>query len=461
VHAQTAEGVARLGAWVAGLQWGDLPVDVQERHELIWADYLTVACAGAQLPEYQALLAAWPLADGPVVVPGTTTTTVAELAAWVIGTVGVALEQDEGNKFAKGHPAAHVLPAVLALGISRGATGQECALAVAAGYEVAARFGRASSLTGGVHPHGNWGVAAAAAGCAKLLGLDGAGVAAAIDHASGMGIAGHFSSALDGNVVRNSWMGAAQVSGIASAYLAAAGSAMNTGTAAPVYGQVLGTWEPSSLVEKLGERWDARSNYFKVHAACAFTHPPIDAVLALVEQHPHLRDVPAEGFAVIDVDTHVLAAGLSGTEPTSRLAAMFSIPYVVAVALREGQITPAEHSAERLHDPEVAALAARVRVHNDEVLSARLPAERVARVRIELTDGSEYEHEVPNPIGDSDYAPLDAPALHAKGDRLIDPALVERVWTFAEQLTSSSSSVRELSELLRWPAAETMSKEKE
>lgn len=460
MHAQTADCVARLGAWVADLQWSDVPADVRERHELIWADYLTVACAGAQLPEYQALLAAWPLPDGPVVIPGTTTTTVAELAAWVTGTVGVALEQDEGNKFAKGHPAAHVLPAVLALGIARGASGEQCALAVAAGYEVAARFGRASSLAGGVHPHGNWGVAAAAAGCAKLLGLDGAGVAAAIDHASGMGIAGHFSSALDGNVVRNSWMGAAQISGITSAYLAAAGSAITTGTAEPVFGQILGTWDPTALTDELGERWDARSNYFKVHAACAFTHPPIDAVLALVEQHPHLRDVPAEGFAVIDVDTHYLAAGLSGAEPNTRLGAMFSIPYVVAVALREGKITPAEHGTDRLQDPQVKALAARVRVTSDDELSARLPAERVARVRIELTDGTEYVLEVPNPIGDSDYAPLDAAALHAKGDRLIDPALVERVWMFAEQLVASSS-VRELSKLLRWPAAETISKEKE
>lgn len=460
MHAQTADCVARLGAWVADLQWSDVPTDVRERHELIWADYLTVACAGVQLPEYQALLAAWPLPDGPVVIPGTTTTTVAELAAWVIGTAGVALEQDEGNKFAKGHPAAHVLPAVLALGIARGASGEQCALAVAAGYEVAARFGRASSLAGGVHPHGNWGVAAAAAGCAKLLGLDGAGVAAAIDHASGMGIAGHFSSALDGNVVRNSWMGAAQISGITSAYLAAAGSAITTGTAEPVFGRILGTWDPTALTDELGKRWDARSNYFKVHAACAFTHPPIDAVLALVEQHPHLRDVPAEGFAVIDVDTHYLAAGLSGAEPNTRLGAMFSIPYVVAVALREGKITPAEHGADRLQDPELKALAARVRVTSDDELSARLPAERAARVRIELTDGSEYVLEVPNPIGDSDYAPLDAAALHAKGDRLIDPALVERVWMFAEKLVASSS-VRELSELLRWPAAETISKEKE
>jgi len=81
-------------------------------------------------------------------------------------------------------------------------------------------------------------------------------------------------------------------------------------------------------------------------------------------------------------------------------------------------------------------------------------------VRIELTDGTEYVEEVPNPIGDSDYAPLDAAALHSKGSRLIDPALVARIWMFAEQLVASSS-VRELCELLRWPATGNMTESKE
>jgi len=450
VHEQTSEAVYRLGEWAAGVQWSDVPVDVRERHELIWADYLSVASAGARLPEYSALLDAWPLPTGPVPIPGTDTRTIAELAAWITGTVGVALEQDEGNKFAKGHPAAHVLPAVLALAIANENTGEQCAVAVAIGYEVAARFGRATSLHSGVHPHGNWGVAAAAAGCARLLGLDAAGIAAAIDHGSGMGIAGHFSSALDGNLVRNSWMGAAQMSGIASAYLAAAGSASLTGTAAPVLGTILGTWDPRALTDELGERWDARSNYFKVHAACAFTHPPIDAVMALVDENPHLRDLPLQDFAAIEIDTHYLAAGLSGSEPTTRLSAMFSIPYVVAVALREGQITPAQHNEESLNSPDIRGLAALVAVNNDEALSARLPAERVARVRIVLADGSTYEKQVPNPIGDSDYAPLDRSDLRAKGDRLIPAELVSRVWSFAGQLPNAVS-VRELSELLRWP----------
>ena len=450
MHEQTTKSLSQLGSWVANLRWTDVPPDVTERLQFVWADFLTVASAGAQLPEYQALLDVWPLPSGPVPIPGTNVSTTAESGAWIIGTVGVSLEQDEGNKFAKGHPAAHVLPAVLALAMSLGSSGEDCALALAAGYEVAARFGRATTLNAGVHPHGNWGVAAAAAGCAKLLGLDAVATAAAIDHGSGMAIAGHFSSAVDGNLVRNSWMGAAQMSGIASAYLSASGAATNTGTAADSLGKILGTWNPDALTEQLGERWDVRTNYFKVHAACAFTHPPIDAVLQLAAEHPELSALPAAEFESIEIETHYLAAGLADVKPASRLSAMFSIPYVTAVALREGKVTPEQHGNDRLVDTDILTLAAITQVRHDPDLSARLPAERAARVRITLNNGEVFQTEVPNPIGDSEFAPLTRTDLISKGERLIEPKLVRNLWHFAEQLPTTTS-VTELSHLLTLP----------
>lgn len=90
-----------------------------------------------------------------------------------------------------------------------------------------------------MHSHGSWGVAGAAAGCSRLLGLPGEGVAAAIDAGAGLPVAGHFASALDGNPVRDAWLGASNVSGLAAARMAAAGVAHNTGTPAVSLGDVL------------------------------------------------------------------------------------------------------------------------------------------------------------------------------------------------------------------------------
>ena len=87
-----------------------------------------------------------------------------DAAAWLNGVALVSLELDEGHKYAKGHPAAHGFPAVLALAAELDSTGADTAAALLAAYEVAARFGRATTLRAGAHPHGSWGVPGAAAG---------------------------------------------------------------------------------------------------------------------------------------------------------------------------------------------------------------------------------------------------------------------------------------------------------
>ena len=156
-----------LGRWVAELQWGDVPTRVQGRLRLVLLDVLGVTLLGAQDPEQQRLVDAWDLVPGPAPVVGTGHRTSVESAAWLNASALVRLELDEGNKFAKGHPAAHGFPAVLALAAARDAAPGDLLASLLVAYEVASRFGRATSLRDGAHPHGSWGVAGAAAarGC--------------------------------------------------------------------------------------------------------------------------------------------------------------------------------------------------------------------------------------------------------------------------------------------------------
>ncbi|OLT08848.1 hypothetical protein BJF90_12005 [Pseudonocardia sp. CNS-004] len=76
-------------------------------------------------------------------------TTTVEASAWLNAAALVRLELDEGNKYAKGHPAAHAFPAVLALAAEQRASGPDTMAALLAAYEVASRFGRATSLRTG------------------------------------------------------------------------------------------------------------------------------------------------------------------------------------------------------------------------------------------------------------------------------------------------------------------------
>ncbi|WP_433508341.1 MmgE/PrpD family protein [Pseudonocardia halophobica] len=362
-------------------------------------------CDGARRPEpeQRRLVGAWSPGPGPAPLVGAGCTTTVEAAAWLNATALVRLELDEGHKRAKGHPAAHAFPAVLALAAERDASGPDTLAALLAAYEVGARFGRATRLRPGTHPHGNWGVAGAAAGCARLLGLDAGATAGAIDAGSGMPIAGHFVSALDGNRVRDAWMGAANVSGLAAARMAAAGLARSTGTAAGSLGELLGGLDPAELDAAPGSRWEVEGGYVKRHASCSFTHAAVDAALELRD------DIGGEVEEVL-VETHSLAAGLDRRAWTGPLAAMFSVPFTVATALRRGRMDPAALSAEALADPVTAALAARVTVRAAPDLDARLPAERPARVTVRSAAGT-VTAEAPNPVGDADHHPFTTQTL--------------------------------------------------
>jgi 2-methylcitrate dehydratase PrpD len=376
---------------------------VRDRLQLTLLDTLGVTAAGARTEEMRALVEAWQPPAGPARLVGTSRSATMDAAAWINGTAACSLELDEGNKYARGHPATHAFPAALALAETIGASGEELCSALLAGHEVASRFGRAFTPAPGVHPHGHWGAAGAAAAAARLMRLGPVAVAGAIDAAGGLPLATHMAIALRGSFVRNTWIGAANVNGLVAARLAAAGLAGIDETAQHTVGKLLGRLDPDRLVEELGTRFDVTHGYLKRHASCAYTHPPADAALELRRRHPDLR---TEDVVEIDVATHRLAIPLDATAFPTRLAAMFSVPYVVATVLQHGACTPEAFDETRRADPTIRHLAAITRVRLDPELDARLPAERPARVTITLRDGSTRVAEVPNAIGDADHHPF-------------------------------------------------------
>ncbi|MCR6485093.1 MmgE/PrpD family protein [Amycolatopsis sp. OK19-0408] len=420
----------------------DVPDTVVDRLSLVLFDVVGVTALGASLPEQRALVEAWRAPAGPAPLIGGGRCVTTDAAAWLNGVALVSLELDEGHKYAKGHPAAHGFPAVLALAAELDSTGADTAAALLAAYEVSARFGRATTLRPGAHPHGSWGVPGAAAGCARLLGLPPGATAAAIDTAAGLVIAGHFDSATQGNPVRNAWLGASATSGLAAARMAVAGMARNTGTAALSLGTLLGSLDAGQLTAELGTRWDITRGYFKRHASCSFTHPAADAVLAL-RSRPGFRP---DGITHVLVETHALGAGLSDVDWSNRLSAMFSTPFVVATAALSGEIGP----ESPLDDTGVRALASRVRLVEAPDLTTRLPGERAARVTIAFDDGTSLVREVPNPVGDADHHPLTEPDVAGLLGKWLPKPFVDRAAALARDLPSLphvGAALRELAEI--------------
>jgi 2-methylcitrate dehydratase PrpD len=389
-----ANGVRNLGRECAALEWSSIPADVRDRTLLVMYDTLGVMIAGAHTPEVQSLAEQHTeIGSAPLVGLGASSTSNA--SCWVNGAAVCALELDEGSKYARGHPAAHVLPAALASGATH--DGDRWLSAVLAGYEVAARFGRATRLHNGVHPHGTWGGAGAATVSARLRGLDADGIASAIDIATGMTLAPHFESALAGDPVRSLWVGAASAAGLEAARLAASGRTSVSGIAARTYGELIGTLDPGPLGVPFKDRFEIMLSYFKRHAACAYTHPAVDAVLAILDEGP----IPIDEVESVSVETFAIASTLDRTEWPTRLAGMFSIPFVVAVTMSEGAFGPSGSDEAHRNDPRIISLATRTTVVASEEFDARLPDRRGARVSVAMRDGSRRDAMVEQPVGDA------------------------------------------------------------
>lgn len=408
-----AEAVEEMARFVHNLAWQRMPTRVVDRLRLVLFDQVSAALVGAttRTPEQQT----WLSTPGTVPLWGTGRFVDLFSASFLNAQAMACQELDEGNKYAKGHPAVHGFPAVLSLASALDATGSRTAEALLACYEVSSRFGRATRLRAGAHPHGSWGVAGAAAGCAKLFGLDAPRIAAAIDTGSGMPIAGHFSSALDGNPVRDAWVGAANTSGLVAAQMAVAGTARNTGTAAHSLGDLLGVFDPTELISGLGHHFDIEYNYFKRHASCSYTHPVADVVLPLRAElfAGTPPDTIARRIESIRVETHGLASPLNRTTWHNPMSAMFSIPFVAALGLTEGEIAPRWTGCAPEEIPHVAELAKKIHVAEDPELTALLPEQRGARVIIHTSAGEVIRRQTTNPIGDSEHHPLDHTALRA------------------------------------------------
>ena len=405
-----------LEAWAtfaAGLRYEDLPLAVVERSRLVWLDCLGAIVAGGAEPEMKAAAGRLAQSFGGAGSP--------LLTAFTGGTAGTMLEIDEGNQYARGHPAIHVAPAILAAAQRRKVSGKEAILALALGYEIGARIGIASKLKVAMHPHGTWGVVGAAIAIAKLDGASAADIASVINVASSLGLATSRRTMLEGATVRNTYAGVANMMGVLAWDLAKSGFTGERDGVGSVFGGIAADdFQPAEMTRELGERWEIARNYFKRHAACRYTHAALDALERIVkEAGGRIRPDDVESLSV---ETYVWAAQLDHPKPASMLGAKFSLPFSLATALAHGGATLGAFREGARSDEAVLTLAAKVSVDEDPALTAMLPGLRPARVRLRLKDGRSFEAMAMTNKGDTED-PYGADDIIAKFNEVAGPVL--------------------------------------
>jgi len=362
-------------------------------------------------------------------------------AAFANGMAIYSIGLNDTHRASMSHPGACVVPAALAVGEKVDAGGADLLAAVVVGYEVMGRVGRAvmpSHRERGFQATGTCGCFGAAAAAAKILGLDEEKTLWALGIA-GTQAAGLYEFLTEGAMTMILHAGRAAQSGVLAALLAREGL---TGPRHILEGSrgfgsaMADAFDPSALTEGLGERFEVGETSYRPACGCTSTLPAMEALMELPREARL-----SESVAAVKVRCAPQAAvDYAEKSPSSLVAARMSLPFAVAMVLREGDYPLREVEMDDLKDPLLLRLCGLV-----ELIPTQGFTKQNIGVEVILRDGSRRAAEVQIPKGHPDN-PLTEAEVKEKFRRLASPRLgeagAERVQELVDRL--EKASVREL-----------------
>ena len=390
-----------LANWSAGLQFGDIPEDVIAATRLRVLDVLGLALAGADTDFGRSIREAQlaTAAPGPCRMVGTGDRVGISGAAFANGAFPQALEYDDTHLESIVHMSSPSVAAGLAISEVQKVSGRDLITAVALSNEVACRVGVVSAgefHRRGFHPTALFAPFGVTALACRLYQMN------ARQTAYAFGICGSSSAGLlecwvDGTQTKFMHSGWAAQNGIMAAAFARAGL---TGPGAVFEGRfglfASHVQDPaarrdfSRISNGLGTHWDSRNASFKPFPAAHVIHPYIDALLRLRRRHGiRAADIesiecPVAAF-IVPIVCEPVAEKLM---PLSDSHGRVSLQYTLAEALHRGELGKNAYAAESLRDPEILALAARVRYRVDPGYPG--PGRFKGAVEVRLKDGQVF-----------------------------------------------------------------------
>ena len=293
------------------------------------------------------------------------------------------------------HPSAAVVSTAVCVGEEVGASGREIYEAIIVGWEVIVRLALAAK--GRFHDvgyHGTGIVSSFAAACVagKLYRVPKEILVNAL------GICGSQAAGLqeflrDGSWVKKLHPGWAAHSAVYALKLARAGF---TG-AREVFEGEFGLYKThckitcdAELFEDLGTVWHTPEITFKMYPVCHMTHSFIDCVLEAREKYGiRAQEVESIQCRIEERCYHIVCEPEEAKKnPQTDYMMRFSMPYVVAVALTKGKVSPWEIDMRLVRDSQVRELMGRVECVADD--EKRNPGYFPGWVKIRLKDGKEF-----------------------------------------------------------------------
>ena len=298
-----------------------------------------------------------------------------------------------------GHPS-DMLGAVMAVAEALQASGRDFLVAMTAAYEIFLELADLVSIRDRGWDQGVFVVLGSAAAAGKLLKLN--------EQEMGDALAIAITSSIPTRQTRSGelamWKGcataAAARAGVFAALLAKAGM---TGPTAAFEGRH-GVWEQVTGPFELGAMGGPGRPFAVERAAIKFfpseyhSQAPLWAVLNL-RPLVALQDIEA-----INVQTYYTAWSEIGSEPQkwrpkTRETADHSLPYLIAAALRDGEITSDSFSDKNIQDPQLLAMMARTNIIENEAFTKQFPEALVTEIEIVTTNGTRLVERAKYPRG--------------------------------------------------------------
>jgi 2-methylcitrate dehydratase PrpD len=435
VAVPTEEATQRLVQYAAGVRLMDLPDAVRHQGARTLLNWIGCAVGGSQQPAVlHALAAVKPFSGRPQAqLLGRHERLDALHAALVNGISAHVLDYDDTHLKTVIHPAASVMPALLALAEHHSVTGTDFLNALILGVEAECRIGNAvypSHYDLGWHITGTCGVFGAALACGRLLKLSPQQLTWAVGLAASqpVGLKIQF-----GSMTKSFHPGRAAQNGLLAALLAQQGF---TAAAASLEGtdgwaQAISRehhW--NEVTEGLGSRFESALNTYKPFACGIVTHPAIDAAIQLRNEFK----LQPEAITRVTLHANPLVLSLTGKRtPQTGLDGKFSIYHCIAAAIVFGAARERQFTDAAVNDPRVVALRSHVEVKTD----ADVAAEQ-CDLDIELSDGRKLTRHIEHAVG-SVQSPMSDADLEAKlrdlATDVLPPArisaLIDACWRIA------------------------------
>lgn len=314
-------------------------------------------------------------------------------AAIVNGVLAHGLDFDDTHIAAIYHASASAFATSLSVGEQVNASGREVLEAYIVALEVGCRValaGKGEFHDRGFHPTAICAPFSSAAAAARLLGLQ------SDQLVNAMGICGSQAGGLlelDGSWLKRLHPGWASHSGISAALLARSGFIGpktvfegKHGYYAAHLGRIPTT---EDLVAGLGEEWILLGLGIKPYPCCHFIHAFADAAIELRNEYPD--DITVANIERIEAPLsrrlhHLVAEPIETKKrPQTEYDGLFSVPFVLGLALTKGEVMLSGFYEGGVFDPEVLEMAGKVDCTEDP--QSDFPAHFPGEVKIYLKDG--------------------------------------------------------------------------